>query len=151
MTSEPIEYGMSDVRDFFRAKNEVTYGSGKLSDLLSGVAEGTQSAYRTAWIQWSHFMENRPEGVWIEKQEPKWDERLIEWILFETRILGVQVGTIRSKISAVRYRNILSGYPDFFQMDWQIQTSIEEHIAKTDSEKKTTLSTWNCSKWPMQN
>ena len=107
------ECGMSDVRDFPKTKNEVTYGSGELTDLLSGVAEGTQSAYRTAWVQWAQFVENRPEGVWIEKQEPKWGERLIDWILFEARILGVRVGTIRSKISAIRYWNVLSGYPDF--------------------------------------
>ena len=131
VTPKLDEQGMSDVRDCFRVKNEVTYGSGKLPDLLSGVAEGTQSAYREAWVQWAHFMENRPEGVWIEKQEPKWGERLIAWILFETRILGVQVGTIRSKISAIRYWDILSGYPDFSK--W---TGRYKQVLKSISRKR---------------
>ena len=85
----------------FQEKNEATDGSGKIIDLLSGVAGSTQRAYKTAWDQWAHFTENRPSEAWIEKQEPRWGERLIGWVLFETRILRLQASTIRSKVSAV--------------------------------------------------
>ena len=79
---ERYEYGESEVRDFFRTKNELVYGSGKVDDLLSGAAESTRSAHKTAWAQWSHFNAHHPAGVWIEEYFPKWGERIIDWILF---------------------------------------------------------------------
>ena len=55
--------GMSNVRDFSRAKNEMAYVSGGLNDLLSGVSNGTQSAYKTAWAKRSQFTPNHPTGA----------------------------------------------------------------------------------------
>ena len=116
------EQGMSNDRDFFKIKNEVVYGIGKLSDLLSGVAQSTQAAYQAAWAQWAHFTALHPAGAWVEKHEPKWDGWMIDWILLEARILGLQACTERGKGDAVRYWGILSG---FLKMDWQIQASVE--------------------------
>ena len=133
--SGDTEFGVSDVRDFFRIRNEVVYGSGKVDDLLSGVAESTRSAYQTAWTHWAHFTASHSEGVWIEEHKPKWDGRLIDWILFEARILGNQVGTIRSKISAIRYWNILSGYPDFAKWSGRYKQVLKS-ITRKDAVKR---------------
>ena len=51
------------------------------------------------------------------KARPKWDERIIDWDLFETRFLGIQARTVRSKVSAIRYWAVLSGFPDFPKWD----------------------------------
>ena len=40
-------------------------------------------------------------------------EALSGWILFETRILGLQASTVRSKISGLGYWHLLSGFPDW--------------------------------------
>ena len=47
------------------------------------------------------------------RTQAKWGERLVDWILLDSRILGNQVGTTRSKVSAIRYWDIFPGYPDF--------------------------------------
>ena len=44
---------------------------------------------------------------------PKWCELVINWILFETRALGLSAGKTRPNISDIRYQRILSGLPDF--------------------------------------
>ena len=120
---------VSGTRNFFKNQYEYVFGVGKLEDLLSGVSEGTKGTYISAWQQWFQFNSSTPEKRWINEMTPKWDEQIINWILFETRVLGLKAGTMRGKISAVRYWHLLAGLPDFSK--WcgrckQILKSIEK-------------------------
>ena len=103
----------SDVLTFFKENAQLMLGAGKLDDLLSGIAKGTRGGYITAWKHRFQFTLRTPGERWITKVGPRWDETLIDWVLFETRILGLQASTMRSKLSGLRYWHLLSGYPDW--------------------------------------
>ena len=109
----PSEHGLPNVRDFPELGSEVAYAGGRLIGLQPGVSKGTQSGYKTVWRHRSQATSNHSSGVWIEKKEPKWDERLISCALFETGTLGLQASTVRGKIAAARQWDILSGLPGF--------------------------------------
>ena len=78
------------------------FGPGKLEDLLSGIAKSTRGRYVAAWKHWLQFTLRTPEKRWIATVGPKWNETIVDRILFETRILGLQASTVRSKISGSR-------------------------------------------------
>ena len=103
----------SGVMSFFKEKAHYGFGSGKLDDLMSGIARSTRASYITAWKHWYLFTLRTPERRWIAKVRPRRGETLIDWILVEPRILGLQASTVRSGISGLKYWRLLSGYPDW--------------------------------------
>ena len=92
---------------------ERVFGVGKLEDLLSGASEGTGMTYITYWKHWFQFTTNTPEKRWVFEMNPRWDEQIINWILFGNVVLGLKAGAMCAKISALRYWLLLSGFPDF--------------------------------------
>ena len=121
----------SDVRSFFETKTQHIFGIGKLNDLLSGIAEGTRAGYISAWKHWFQFTQRTPEKRWITAISPMWGETLINWIIFETRIMGLQASTVRAKISGLRYWHLLSGYPDWGKWSGRYKQVLNS-VAKKD-------------------
>ena len=103
----------SDVTSFFKDRAYQVFGPGRLEDLMSGIAASTRASYITEWNRCRQFALRTPHKRRITQVDPRWDDVLIDWVLFETRISGLQVSTTRSKISGLRYWHTLSGYPDW--------------------------------------
>ncbi|CAK0800163.1 unnamed protein product, partial [Prorocentrum cordatum] len=86
---------------------EAQIGSGHLTEqrrrerdgyIFGNLAQGTQTAYSTAWQQWLYFMREV-------------EEVLLEWIAHQAR-RGRSEGTIRGKLLAARRFHVEFGRPD---------------------------------------
>ena len=136
----------SDVRSFFVNKTQQVFGIGKLSDLLSGIAEGTRAGYVSAWKRWFQFTQRSPESRWITEIGPGWGETLINWILFETRIMGLQASTMRTKIPCLRYWHLLSGFPDWGRWAGRYKQVLNS-VAKKDVARRNYLFNLELMSW----
>ena len=125
----------SDAMSFFEEQAYQAFGPGRLEDLMSGIAASTRASYITSWTHWHHFTLRAPQKRWITQVDPRWDDTLIDWILFETRILGLQVSTMRSKISGLRYWHLLSGYPDWSKWAGRYRQVLRS-VAKKDMVRR---------------
>ena len=88
-------------------------GQDRLQAVLSGVAPGTRKRYLAAWHQWEQFMKDRLLSPWIWRVGPDWDDRLIDFIMFESKILANAPNIISGEISGIRFWRLLVGIPDF--------------------------------------
>ena len=51
--------------------------------------------------------------MWLVKTHPNWAADLIDFIMFEARVVKNASDSIRAKISAIRFWNVISGLDDF--------------------------------------
>ena len=141
-----IGHDGSDVRSFFLNKTQQVFGIGKLNDLLSGIAEGTRAGYVSAWKHWFQFTRRPPESRWITEIGPRWDETVINWILFETRIMGLQASTMGTKISGLRYWHLLSVFPDWGKWSGRYKQVLnnvaEKDVARRNYPFNLELTNW---------
>ena len=95
--NEEYVNGGSGVAPFFEEKIRYVFGPGELDDLLSVVDKSARWSYVTAWKHWFQSKPRTQEKRWITKAVPKRDESIVNWILLDTRISGLQASTMRSK------------------------------------------------------
>ena len=58
-------------------------------------------------------MKSRCQSPWIWRTTPDWGDNLIDFIMFETRVLAIAANTVSAKISGIRFWHLLVGMPDF--------------------------------------
>ena len=55
---------------------------------LSGISPITRSKYVSRWRHWENFAKERNIEPWIVRTTPDWDDVMIDFILFETMVMG---------------------------------------------------------------
>ena len=88
-------------------------GEERLNALLSGIAPATRRRYLSVWNQWSYFTTMRQKTNWMTKGDPNWDADLIDFVMFESKLMKNTCDTIRVEISALRFWHIVCGMGDF--------------------------------------
>lgn len=58
-------------------------------------------------------MSTRDESTWLVKTGPNWDEHLVDFIMFESRVMQNASDTLRPKLSAIRFWHVVFGLDDF--------------------------------------
>ena len=139
----------SDVGSFFLNRTNHVAGAGKLGDLSSGISEGPRASYVSAWKHCAQFTQRALEKRWISVIGPKWDETLAGWILFGTRILGIQASTMRPKISGLRYWHLLPGFPDWGKWSGRYKQVLSS-VAKKDATCRNYSSNLELMNWIMR-
>ena len=89
------------------------FGSDRLAAVLSGIATSTRMKYLQSWRHWEAFMVDRQLSPWIWRTSPDWDDHLVDFILFESKVIANSPGAIRGGISSLRFWHLLAGMPDF--------------------------------------
>ena len=107
--------------EFFPALLNHVMGEEKLNALLSGIAPSTERRYLSVWNQWSYFMTMRQKDTWLVKTGPNWDADLIDFIMFESRLMKNTSDSIRVKVSAIRFWHIVCGLDDFTKFGGRYQ------------------------------
>ena len=97
----------------FPADATICFGEERLAAVLPGIAPSTRSKYINHWGHWESFTSGRGMEPWIIRTSPDWDDALIDFILFETRVMGNTVDVAKGKISGIRFWHLLIGFPDF--------------------------------------
>ena len=69
-------------------------GEDKLNALLSGIAPATRRRYLSVWNQWSYFMSMRQKENWLIKTGPNWDADLIDFVMFEFKLMKIPVAPL---------------------------------------------------------
>ena len=59
------------------------------------------------------FMVNQDKSPRIVRSDPHWHGNLIDFVMFESEIIGNAAPTICGKVSAIRFWHVIVGYPDF--------------------------------------
>ena len=108
--------GKDNVAAALQKIHEEVHGIEKIEALLGGLAQGTTTAYRRAWRHWILFCTGTGIDPWMDYTKRGWDEIMLDFIMHEHRVLGLQAKSIRSKISGIRYFHIMAGYGDFAPM-----------------------------------
>ena len=99
--------------DFIPATMARVCGQVRLSAMLSGIAPGARTRYLTAWHHWEKFMTARQMSPRIWRTNPDWGDSLIDYIMFESKVLANAPDTISGGISGIRFWHLLVGMPDF--------------------------------------
>ena len=103
----------STTHGFFPSLMTQTFGQDRLSAVLSGIAPGTRTKYLTAWRHWEKFVTGRQMSPWIWRVSPDWGDNLIDYIMFETKVVAPAPNTVSGEISGIRFWHLLVGMPDF--------------------------------------
>ena len=99
--------------EYFPRMLQSVFGEERLAAVLSGIAPSTRSKYINHWRHWESFTSGRGMEPWIVRTSPDWDDVLIDFILFETRVMGNTVDVVKVKIPGIRFWHLLIGFPDF--------------------------------------
>ena len=108
-----FSYTVGGPRESLMNVHEKAQGIDKIEALLSGLVEGTRSSYKTAWRHWLLFCAGKDCKPWLDVTKQDWDEPLLEFIMYENKILHLNPRTIRSKISGIRFFHLMAGRGDF--------------------------------------
>ena len=104
---------VSHTHDFCPTMMGRVMGQERLSAVLPGVAPGARKRYLGAWYRWGGFTKARHQSPWIWGTAPGWEDALIDFIIFESKISASAPNTISCKISGIRFWRLLVGMPDF--------------------------------------
>lgn len=88
-------------------------GQEKYKILMSGLSEATQKTYFRFWTRWMTFQRWRNKEPWLNPEREGWDEDLLDWIMYENKVMGICASTIQGSISALRNMHLISGKSDF--------------------------------------
>ena len=105
----------------------------KRNALLSGVAPATRQRYLSAWNQWAYFASMRNHPARLVKTHPNWDGDLVDFIMLEARVAKNTSDSTHVKISAIRFRHVISGLDDFTKYGGRYQQVLKgmkrDHMA----------------------
>ena len=85
--------------EYFRRMSHSIFGEERLTAVLSGIAHSTRSKYVIRWKHWGSFAKERGLGHWVARNFPDCGDVLIDFILFETRMMGNSVDFDKGEIS----------------------------------------------------
>ena len=137
---------VSNVRNFSGKQHNTVFGTGKLNDLLPGISKGTRGTYLGAWQHRVQFASMKADQRRISAETATWGENITNWILFETRVMGIKASTVRNKVSSLRYWHILAGYPDFGKWSCMYKQVLNS-IAKGDTTLRNYPFNLELMKW----
>ena len=98
---------------FFPKLLAQTYGGERLEAVLSGIASSARSRYVGGWGRWVRFVGWRRISPWISRADANCDDLATDFIAPEANVMGNSAPTIMCKIPPLRFRLVVSGYPDF--------------------------------------
>ena len=98
---------------FFQNLVQQTFGVERMRAILPGIAHGTRDRYLGARRHWVGFTNGHKKSHWVARSNFNWDGDLVDFMLPESKMMGNAAPTIASKVSAVRFWHVISGYPDF--------------------------------------
>ena len=101
------------VIDFSRNRPNELSGADRIHAILPGIPPCTQDRYLSAWRHWVGFMHGQGGNHWVARRRFNWDGDLVDFMLFEAKMMGNASPAIAGKISSVRFWHVVSGYPDF--------------------------------------
>lgn len=81
--------------------HEQSQGLGKIDALLSGLVSRTQAIYRRAWRRWLLFCAGGGRQPRLGVSQLGWDEAVLEFIMHEHRVLGLNPRSIRCKLPGI--------------------------------------------------
>ena len=101
-----------DPNDHFQAKLDYASSTAKVDLLMGKLSLGTRRSYMAAWKHWCLFRRLQGKNCWMDLQAKLRDEDLLDWIIHEWHIMHLSAGSIRAKLSGIRYMHMISGYGD---------------------------------------
>ena len=104
--------GIRDPNDHFQAKLDYARTTAKVDLLMGKLSTGARKSYNSAWKHWCLFRRIQGKDCWLDLTAKQWDEDLLDWIIHEWHIMHLPAGSIRSKLSGIRYMHMISGYGD---------------------------------------
>ena len=112
-------------------------GQEKYRILMSGLSEATQKTYFRFWVRWMTFQHWRNKEPWLNPEREGWGEDLLDWILYEHKVVGISASTIEGSISALRNMHLISGKADFTKSGSRYKRLLRAIRSKTAPKTKT--------------
>ena len=85
----------------------------KFDLLTSSVTVATRNQYMYCWRRWAQFSACSVVSPWIQTPQPGWDDQLLNFLVWENKLLGLQHSALTKRFYAIRYIHIAEGYDDF--------------------------------------
>ena len=117
------------------------YGEGGLVATLSGIAPTARSRYISGRNQWVNFVESQHRSHWIPRNSENWGDLLIDFVLFEAKVIGDAFPAIRGKLSVTSFWNVVSDRADFIAGGGWLKPAMKAWNANTRFSENDPLRT----------
>ena len=94
----------------------------KFTLLTASVSDITRDQYIRCWRRWTRFCACMGVSHWLDSPSIGWGNVLIDFIVWEYRILGIHHGSLHKRFCDIRFIHIAEGREDL---------SLRAHRAKT--------------------
>ena len=85
---------------------------GKFNLLTQGVTERTRTQYLSCWKRWDQYCSCLGIPPWLSTAKRGWGDPLIDFLVWEHKIFGLQHSIIAKRFYAIRFLRVAEGYDD---------------------------------------
>ena len=101
------------LNDVMKGRFHTVFDKAKLEALFSGLADSTRISYQSSWLAWERFCFVRNISTWLAPGHPGWDEPLLDFLIWTSKILGKRSSTLKTRFAAIRFMRLINGNVDF--------------------------------------
>ena len=84
----------------------------KFDLLTQSVGAKTKEQYVQCWKKWAHYCTCVNTSPWLTTTAVGWDETLLDYLVWEHKIFGLQASTLAKRFYAIRFLHVVEGYDD---------------------------------------
>ena len=118
--------------------------------LTSSVTVVAKDQYMCCWRRWAQFSACSGLSPWIQDTRRGRDNTLIEFLIWEHKLLGLQHSALTRRFYAVRYIHIADGYDDFSLRAHRIRGILKAIKLRGETCKEIPFNT-DLSRWQKRN
>ena len=137
----PRTYTTGGMSTEFDRRIELMLGQEKFHLLTSGIVDKPRARYLTCWRRWSQFASCMGKSPWIKSFEQGWDDALLDFLVRQRKILGIQHSVLTKGFYAVRYIRIVEGLEDLTLRAHRIQCIVKSVKLRGETCKKLPFTT----------
>ena len=96
-----------------KAKFDPLFSEVNLRALCSGVDDSSMASYKAAWAGRGRCCFVRGISVWLTPGDPGWDEPLLHFPIWASKVLGRKSPKLKGRFAAIRHMRPINGGVDF--------------------------------------
>ena len=113
----------------------------KFTLLTTGLADKTRTQYMSCWRRWAHYSACMGKTPWIKSFEHGWDETMLDYMVWQHKILGMQHSALTKGFYAIRYVHIVEGLEDIAIRAHRVRCIIKAVKLRSKTCKKLPMTT----------
>ena len=113
----------------------------KFTLLTSSVTDVTRQQYMKCWQRWARFCACMDVSPWLTPGAAGWDNILIDFLVWEYKLLGIQHSTLAKRFFAIRFVHIAEGHDDLSLRAHRVRMVLKAIKLRSKTCKKVPFNT----------